>query len=105
METITVESDFARREGEGGVRLLVCEALEREGFANAFPTRAGGTSPFPQGALNLAGFDQDSRENILENRRRLLSALGGGWRLAACWQVHGSDILVVKDPADSGSEQ
>ncbi|HLM55073.1 MAG TPA: peptidoglycan editing factor PgeF [Pyrinomonadaceae bacterium] len=105
METITVESGFVWREGVGGVRLLVCEALEREGFANAFPTRAGGTSPFPADALNLAGFDQDSRENILENRRRLLSALGGRWRLAACWQVHGSDILVVKDPADSGSEQ
>jgi YfiH family protein len=105
METITVESGFLRREGEGGVRLLVCEGLEREGFANAFPTREGGTSPFPSGALNLAGFDQDSRENILENRRRLLSALGGRWKLAACWQVHGSDILVVKDPADTNPEQ
>jgi len=96
---------FVWREGEGGVRLLVCEPLEREGFANAFPVREGGVSPFPEGSLNLAGFDQDSAENIGENRRRLVSALGGEWRLAACWQVHGADVRVVRGPEDRESEQ
>jgi YfiH family protein len=57
-------------------------------------------SPFPEGSLNLAGFDQDSAENIGENRRRFISTLGGEWKLAACWQVHGSDLLVVRDPED-----
>jgi YfiH family protein len=109
METITAETELGRagfrwREGEGGVRALSCEPLEREGFANAFSTRGGGVSPFPEGALNLAGFDQDAAENILENRRRFISALGGRWRLAACWQVHGSDVLVVRDPEDPRSE-
>ena len=110
METITKESlpaaaGFVWREGAGGVRLLVCEPLERDGFANAFPAREGGVSPFPSGSLNLAGFDQDSAENIRENRRRLLSALGGSWTLAACWQVHGSDVRVVRGPEDRESEQ
>jgi YfiH family protein len=110
METITVESGlasagFAWHEGEGGVRLLVCEPLERDGFANAFPARSGGISPFPENALNLPGFDQDSAENIRENRRRLLSALGGEWSLAACWQVHGSEVRVVRSLSDPNSEQ
>ncbi len=109
METITAETEpgragFRWREGEGGVRALSCEPLEREGFANAFSTRGGGVSPFPEGSLNLAGFDQDAAENIRENRRRFVSTLGGEWKLAACWQVHGADVLVVRAAEDPRSE-
>jgi YfiH family protein len=105
METITAETEIERAgfrwlKGEEGVRALACAPLEEAGFANAFSTRGGGVSPFPEGSLNLAGFDQDSAENIGENRRRFLSALGGSWRLAACWQVHGTDLLVIRDPED-----
>lgn len=105
METITTETEIERAgfrwlAGQEGVRAITCEPLEHEGFANAFSTRGGGVSPFPEGSLNLAGFDQDSAENIRENRRRFLSALGGEWKLAACWQVHGTDLLVVRDPED-----
>ena len=111
METITAETEIERagfywREGVEGVRALACAPLEHDGFANAFSTRGGGVSPFPAGALNLAGFDQDSAENIRENRRRFLSALGvGDWKLAACWQVHGSDVLVLRDAGDPRSER
>ncbi len=109
METITAETELERagfrwREGVEGVRVLACEPLEREGFANAFSTRGGGVSPFPEASLNLAGFDQDTAENIRENRRRLVSAVGGDWQLAACWQVHGSDVLVVRSAEDLRSE-
>ena len=110
METITAETQLERAgfrwlEGDGGVRALACAELEREGFANAFSTRGGGVSPFPEASLNLAGFDQDSAENIRENRRRFFSALGGDWELATCWQVHGSDVLAVRSPRDPRSEQ
>ncbi|HYY97565.1 MAG TPA: laccase domain-containing protein, partial [Pyrinomonadaceae bacterium] len=89
METIKADTDagevaragFRWLEGEGGLRALACEPLEREGFANAFSTRVGGVSPFPEASLNLAGFDQDSAENIQENRRRFLSLVGGEWTL------------------------
>lgn len=109
METIKADTELGRagfrwREGRGGVRVITCEPLEEEGFANAFSTREGGVSPFPSGALNLAGFDQDTAENIGENRRRFLSALGGGWTLAACWQVHGDSVRVVRAPEDADSE-
>jgi polyphenol oxidase len=110
METITAETELERagfrwRAGVEGVRSLSCEPLEREGFANAFSTRGGGVSAFPEAALNLAGFDQDAAENIHENRRRFISTLGGSWKLAACWQVHGSDVLVVRSADDPRSER
>ena len=109
METITTENELERagfvwRESKEGVRALVCAPLEQDGFANAFSTRGGGVSPYPEGSLNLAGFDEDPAENIHENRRRFTSLLGTGWKLAACWQVHGSDVRVVRGAADSESE-
>lgn len=109
METITTETELERagfvwRDGKEGVRALVCAPLEGDGFANAFSTRAGGVSPYPEGSLNLAGFDEDSAENIRENRRRFTYLLGDGWTLAACWQVHGSDVRVVRETADAESE-
>jgi polyphenol oxidase len=81
----------------GGVRALSCDALAAAGFANAFSTRLGGVSPFPGGDLNLAGFAEDSADNIRENRRRFLSLFEGGWRLALVWQEHGTDVHVVGD--------
>ena len=51
----------------------------------------------PHDALNLAGFNEDAAENILENRRRFLKLFAGEWSLAGCWQVHGAGIRMVKD--------
>ncbi|HVF44422.1 MAG TPA: peptidoglycan editing factor PgeF [Pyrinomonadaceae bacterium] len=112
METITPDTDaseveragFRWQHGEGNLRALVCGPLEREGFANAFSTRGGGVSPYPEASLNLAGFDEDSAENIRENRRRFVSLVGGEWALAACWQVHGRDVRVVRAASEAGNE-
>ena len=105
MEIITDETELKRaglywREHEG-VRALVCAPLEDEGFTNAFSTRLGGVSPMPQASLNLAGFDDDAAENIYENRRRFLKLFEGDWTLAACWQVHGASVRVVKSLEDA----
>lgn len=101
MEMITTDpalerAGFRWRESEN-VLALACAPLEAEGFANAFSTRLGGCSPMPEGALNLAGFADDAAENIYENRRRFLRLFDGEWALAACWQMHGADVLVVRE--------
>ena len=83
-----------------GVKVLVCRELEQRGFINGFSTRLGGVSPFPDGDLNLAGFDEDAHENIAENRRRFLGVFGGDLRLATAWQVHGANIKQVAGEAD-----
>jgi YfiH family protein len=87
-----------------GVQALVCAPLEADGFANGFSTRVGGVSPMPENALNLAGFNEDTAENILENRRRFLKLFpnqDGEWALAGCWQVHGSDVRLVNDVTEA----
>ena len=102
IEMITTDSEPLERAGfhwreREGVRVLSDAQLETEGFANGFSTRAGGCSPMPQeGALNLAGFDEDDAANIHENRRRFLRLFRGDWRLATCWQVHGADVRAVR---------
>jgi purine-nucleoside/S-methyl-5'-thioadenosine phosphorylase / adenosine deaminase len=107
MEMITDAEDVKRNDaalqGAGfywrereGVRALICESLEDDGFANAFSTRLGGVSPMPENSLNLAGFNEDDAENIYENRRRFLKLFEGQWTLAGCWQMHGTDVRVVK---------
>jgi len=93
------ESGFYWRERDG-VRVLVCRPLEEAGFVNGFSTRLGGVSDFPADSLNLAGFDEDPAENIYENRRRFLNALGGDFRLATAWQVHGDGVKTVRTDGD-----
>src|ERR1700675_2063396 len=92
------ETGFYWRERDG-VRALICAPLEQDGFTNGFSTRGGGVSPMPRDALNLAGFNEDTAENILENRRRFLKLFAGEWSLAGCWQVHGADIRLVQEAA------
>lgn len=72
--------------------MLICSALEAAGFANAFSTRSGGVSPFPDADLNLAGFDEDTLENITENRRRFLNLFEREYALATAFQVHGDYV-------------
>jgi YfiH family protein len=99
-DQILSENGFVWRE-KNGVKVLVCRALEEKGFVNGFSTRLGGVSDFPKDALNLAGYDEDSAENIAENRRRFLSVFGGDFELASCWQVHSDEVRVVKNLVDA----
>ncbi len=99
-EKILTESGFYWRE-KNGVKVLVCRALEEKGFANGFSTRLGGVSKFPENDLNLAGFDEDSRENICENRRRFLQVFDEDYALATAWQVHGDAVKIVKNLTDA----
>jgi len=111
METITEEESlalngFAWRASRNyeNVRALVCLALEQDGFVNAFSTRTGGVSLMPQDDLNLAGFNDDARENIHENRRRFLTLFDDhrpSWTLASCWQIHSAKVRVVRDEQDA----
>ncbi|HEY0428065.1 MAG TPA: peptidoglycan editing factor PgeF [Pyrinomonadaceae bacterium] len=99
-DQILAEKGFVWRE-KRGVKVLVCLPLEEKGFANGFSTRLGGVSDFPENALNLAGYDEDSAENIAENRRRFLNVFEGKYALASVWQIHSADVRVVKNLADA----
>jgi YfiH family protein len=103
-EATLADSGFFWRE-RGDVKVLVSHTLEEAGFANGFSTRHGGVSPFPERSLNLSGFDDDTAENIYENRRRFLSVFDGDHRLALALQVHGTNIRVVETEADIGDSE
>ena len=85
---------------KNNVKVLVCRALEENGFVNGFSTRLGGVSDFPKNSLNLAGYDEDSEENIVENRRRFLQVFDGDFTLASCWQIHSADVRIIKNLDD-----
>lgn len=80
---------------------MVCRALEENGFVNGFSTRLGGVSPFPENDLNLAGFGEDSDENIAENRKRFLDVFEGDYNFTTVWQVHGDGIKKIADLKDA----
>jgi YfiH family protein len=103
-EGTLADSGFFWREKDG-VKILVCRRLEDAGFANGFSTRGGGVSAFPENSLNLSGFDDDTEQNILENRRRFLSVFDGEYQLALVLQVHGTDIRIVRTSDEIGDSE
>ncbi len=98
-ESLTQEGFYWRE--RNGVKVLVCQPLEEKGFTNGFSTRLGGVSDFPENSLNLAGFDEDSAENIAENRRRFLEMFDGDYALASVWQIHSADVRIIKNLGDA----
>ncbi len=94
-ESLTQAGFFWRE--KNGVKVLVCRALEENGFVNGFSTRLGGVSPFPENSLNLSGLDVDSAENVAENRRRFFQIFGVEYTLASIWQTHGADVRIIEN--------
>ena len=82
-----------------GVVYFTSPTLTAAGFVHGFSTRLGGISPPPFESLNLgnaAGGPRDETENITENQKRFLSAIGADdFRLVTVRQVHGADVAVA----------
>jgi YfiH family protein len=87
----------------GAVRVLQVAALSQiPWLVHGFSTRPGGVSELDgEKVLNLSFTDWDKRENVKENRKRFVSALGAadatrGMELVALKQIH-SDVVCVFD--------
>jgi len=77
--------------GENGIAWL---ETRLPGAGVAFSTRTGGVSAPPFDTLNLGLLTDDDPESVLDNRRRLLSALGlDPGRVLAGRQVHGAALV------------
>ena len=84
-----------------GLRTLQIPAFSKlPWLIHGFSTRPGGISPLDnEKVLNLGFTDWDTRENVLENRRRLQTAAGApDLPLVALKQFH-SDVIHVFDTA------
>lgn len=73
--------------------------LEHLGIRHGFFTRHGGCSPLPWKSLNLATSVGDSKENVIENRRRLMDTLGlNPESIFDVWQVHSNHVVIPEKP-------
>ena len=87
----------------GGLRLLTWPALDASGVTASVTARDGGVSEGPYATLNLSLSVGDEPSRVLENRRRLATALGASLDdFIFARQVHGAGAGVVGD-ADRGS--
>ena len=79
------------------VAYLACLPLENAGFLNAFSTRLGGTSPMPSDALSLAYSKGDTNDNVTENRRRFLFAIGAQQaQIVTVRQTHSTERCTIE---------
>lgn len=59
--------------------------------------RKGGVSPVPWDSLNLGGLSGDTRENIIENRKRIFSCFDLPVEsIFDVWQVHGNRVICTE---------
>lgn len=93
----------------GELQLLLSPRWDQAGVPHGFSTRPGGVSraycddAAPLGDLNLGFTASDERENVEENRRRLLAAVGAQDRtLVGLRQIH-SGLTYRVDARDSES--
>jgi hypothetical protein len=79
------------------VPYYVCSALAQDSdIRHGFSTRRGGVSLAPEGILNLGYVPWDSHDNVKENRRRFLSALGLTRDcLATVAQIHSAEFHII----------
>ncbi len=90
---------------KGGVRILQAAALAKlPWLVHGFSTRPGGLSMLgDERVLNLGFTEWDTRENVLENRKRFQAALGAPeMKLATLRQIH-SDVICRFDRAPKDS--
>jgi YfiH family protein len=75
------------------------ESFDESIVGHGFVSRKGGVSPAPWESLNQGGGLGDSRENVIENRKRAFESIGRRVEsLYDVWQVHSADIVVTDSP-------
>ncbi len=94
MESITPQYEINTN---NSLQYFKFRASEFQGTAHGFFTRLGGVSPFPMKSLNLGGGLGDTRENILENQRRIFAAINmpvnSGYDV---WQIHSTQVVFAE---------
>jgi YfiH family protein len=107
----TLDSSFSLRTRPVGdasdrhVSLVVCDPLEKAGFAHTFSTRAGGVSGETGNDLNLA-YRDDNTTRVDENRRRFLTAFHAALSgvsstepiVVTSRQTHSADYEIIRSP-------
>ncbi len=82
-----------------GLEYLKFSSMDDDKIVHGIFTRKGGISPQPWASLNLGGTVGDTRENVIENRRRIYQAMGRPVEsIFDVWQVHSADVICTEKP-------
>ena len=80
-------------------RYYTFPSLDGQKIGHGVFTRHGGVSPQPWASLNQGGTVGDERVHVVENRRRLFSAMGLPVdSIYDAWQVHGTHVICAEAP-------
>jgi len=86
-----------------GITFLTSNVLEFYKIKHGFFMRHGGTSPFPWKSLNMATSVGDTRENVIENRKRIADSLQiSQFSFYDLWQVHSNEVVIAEKPRPRG---
>jgi YfiH family protein len=81
------------------LRYYAFDLLGETNVVQGLFTRQGGISPAPWDSLNLGGTVGDSRENVIENRKRIFDHFGRPVEsIFDVWQVHGTNVIASDTP-------
>lgn len=87
-----------RKESQG-LSFYQFEVMSRFQIHQGIFCRNGGVSPAPWNSLNLGGLSGDTRENIIENRKRIFSCFNLSVdTIFDVWQVHGNKAICTDRP-------
>jgi len=84
---------------KNGVSYITFNLFDQYELKHGIFMRHGGVSPAPWRSLNLATSVGDSRENVIENRNRIVSSLGlNAESIFDVWQVHSNKVIRTNNP-------
>jgi hypothetical protein len=85
---------------------LEADVLKLEKLAHGFFTRQGGVSDGIYASLNIGLGSDDTRDSVLENRKRVAESLGvASSRLVSPYQIHSADVITVSAPFEDGANR
>lgn len=74
--------------------------LSAKNVAHGFFGRQGGVSEGIYASLNCGPGSMDSREAVMENRKRAVELLSPGAKLVTLYQIHSAAAVAVTEPWD-----
>jgi polyphenol oxidase len=82
--------------------ILTAANLSAPDIAHGFLGRQGGVSTGIYQSLNCGPGSQDSRDAVMENRKRAIAALASASTLVTLYQIHSAEAVTVSQPWEIG---
>jgi len=89
----------------GNLRYFTFESFPKEKIHHGIFTRSGGISPGSFSSLNVGESAGDTRENVVENRKRIFQVFDQSLEsIFDVWQIHSDKVKFTSLPRKSGSK-